>query len=195
MARPADPQRRATILRAAAEVFTEQGFSDTRLADIAARAGVVISTLYLYFDSKEEMVRAIAQENRQMLLDQLGPVLAHLRAEADIAQFVEIVIAFAREHREQIIAINLEGGLRAAHRQRRRAARGPRIERGIEVIRQLAASGALYPYDPELVMEMLITTTLWIINICLSITEEEEEPFKRFCVQWLARALLAREST
>ena len=95
MARPADPHRRETILRAATEVFTEQGFSDTRLADIAQRAGVVISTLYLYFGSKEEMVRAITQENQHILLDQLGPVLEHLRGEEDIAQFVEIVLAFA----------------------------------------------------------------------------------------------------
>src|ERR1700741_2390751 len=103
MARSADPHRRETILRAATEVFTEQGFSDTRLADIAQRAGVVISTLYLYFGSKEEMVYAIAQENRQLLLDQLGPVLEHLRREEDIVQFVEIVLTFAKEHREQII--------------------------------------------------------------------------------------------
>ncbi len=190
MARPADPHRRETILRAATEVFTEQGFSDTRLADIAQRAGVVISTLYLYFGSKEEMVRAIAQENQQILLDQLGPVLVHLRGEEDIAQFVEIVLAFAKEHRDQIIVFNLESGLSTARREILRATHGPQIERGIEIISHLIAEGSLCPYDPELVMEMLITMTRWIISRCLSIKEEEEEPLKRFCVQWLSQALL-----
>jgi AcrR family transcriptional regulator len=189
MARPADPHRRETILRAATEVFTEQGFSDTRLTDIAQRAGVVVSTLYLYFGSKEEMVRAIAQENRQILLDRLEPVLSHLRGEEDIVQFVEIVIAFAKEHRDQIIVTELESGL-SSTRRRRRARHGPRIEKGIQIIGQLIEEGALRPYDPELVMEMLITVTRWIINKCLSLTEEEEEPFKRFCVQWLSQALL-----
>jgi AcrR family transcriptional regulator len=190
MARPADPHRRETILRAATEVFTEQGFSDTRLADIAQRAGVVISTLYLYFDSKEEMVSAIAQENRQILLDQLGPVLEHLRGEEDMAQFVEIVLAFAKEHRDQIIVIELESGLSFARPKKGHAGHGPRIARGIEIISHLIAEGFLCPYDPELVMEMLIMTTHWIINRCLEITEEEKEPLKRFCVQWLSQALL-----
>lgn len=189
MARPADPHRRETILRAATEVFTEQGFSDTRLADIAQRAGVVISTLYLYFSSKEEMVYAIAQENRQILLDQLRPVLEHLRGAEDITQFVEIVLAFAKEHRDQIIVFNLESGLRTGRRGIR-ATHGPQIERGIEIISHLIAEGSLCPYDPELVMEMLITMTRWIISRCLSIKEEEEEPLKRFCVQWLSQALL-----
>ncbi|HEY0755726.1 MAG TPA: helix-turn-helix domain-containing protein [Ktedonobacteraceae bacterium] len=190
MARPADPQRRATILRAAMEVFTEQGFSDTRLADIAQRAGVVISTLYLYFSSKEEMVRAIAQEKRQILLEQLRPVLEHLRGEEDIAQFVEIVLAFAKEHHEQIVIFNLESGLGTARWRRQNMNYGPRIARGIEIISHLIAEGSLYPYDPELVMEMLITQTLWIINRSLTIKEEEEEQLKQFCVQWLSRALL-----
>ena len=189
MARPADPQRRATILRAATEIFTEQGFSDTRLADIAQRAGVVVSTLYLYFASKEEMVRAIAQESRQILLSQLRPVLEHLRGEEDIEQFVEVIYVFAQEHRDQIIVFNLDSGLSPV-RWRNRVAYGPRMQKAIEIIRNLIDEGYLYPYDPETVMEMLITTTYWIISMCLSMKEEEEESFKRFCVQWLSRALL-----
>lgn len=195
MARPADPHRREAILRAATEVFTEQGFSDTRLADIAQRAGVVTSTLYLYFGSKEEMVSAIAQENRQILLDQLGPVLSHLRSEKDIAQFVEIVLTHAKAHRDQIVVINLESGLSTARLGRRHAGRRPRIEKGIETIRRLIAEGTLSPYDPELVMEMLIMMTRWIISQSLMITEQEEESFKQFCVQWLSQALFpARKS-
>jgi AcrR family transcriptional regulator len=189
MARPAEPHRRETILRAATEVFTEQGFSDTRLADIAQRAGVSTSTLYLYFSSKEEMVSAIAQENQQTLLNRLRPVLVDLRGEEDVAQFVEIVLAHAKEYRDQIIIINLESGLSAGRRGIRET-HGPEIERGIEMVRDLIAEGSLYPYDAELVIEMLITTTRWIISQYLSIQEEEKELLKRFCVQWLSRALL-----
>jgi AcrR family transcriptional regulator len=194
MARPADPHRREAILRAAIEIFTEQGFSEARLADIAQRAGVVTSTLYLYFSSKEEMVSAIARENRQLLLDQLEPVLEHLRAEEDIAQFVEVVFTFAKQHRDQIIITELESGLNFRRRRKRRAGSAPRIAKGIETIRRLIAEGALYPYDPESVVEMLIMMTRWIISQYLSVREQEEEPFKRFCVQWLSQALLSRGS-
>ncbi len=189
MARPAEPHRRETILRAATELFIEQGFSDTRLADIAERAGVVISTLYLYFGSKEEMVRAIARENQQGLLDQLRPVMEHLRAGDDIAQFVEIVCTFAREHRDQIRVFNLESGLSAVRRGVR-ATYAPRIQRGIEIIKNLIDEGYLRPYDPELVMEMLIDYTRWIVSMYLTLKEKEHETFKQFCVQWLSNALL-----
>ncbi len=194
MARLAEPHRRETILRAATEVFTEQGFSDTRLADIAQRAGVSTSTLYLYFSSKEEMVRAIAQENQQILLSQLGPVLAHLRGEEDIAKFVEIICTYAQEHRDQIIIFNLDNGL-SAGRRGIRTTHGPQIERGIGIIRRLIDEGYLSLYDPELVMEILIATTRWIISMYISTREEEQEPLKRFCVQWLSKALLRSPGT
>ena len=58
------------ILDAAMEVFGEQGFKRTRLEDVARRAGVSKGTLYLYFDSKEELFRA-------MVLVKLEATLAH----------------------------------------------------------------------------------------------------------------------
>lgn len=47
------------ILCAALEVFGELGFARTRLEDVAHRAGVSKGTLYLYFDSKETLFRAM----------------------------------------------------------------------------------------------------------------------------------------
>lgn len=62
--------RPAEILAAALDCFAERGFAATRLDDIAARAGVTRGTLYLYFESKEELFKAVI---RQRLL----PILAH----------------------------------------------------------------------------------------------------------------------
>jgi AcrR family transcriptional regulator len=51
---------RAALLEAAARVFSETPFAETRIADIAARAGVANGTFYTYFDSKEEIFREVA---------------------------------------------------------------------------------------------------------------------------------------
>lgn len=51
---------RAALVDAAAEVFAETPFADTRIADIAARAKVANGTFYTYFDSKEEIFREVA---------------------------------------------------------------------------------------------------------------------------------------
>ena len=49
--------RPAEIVAAALEVFVERGFAAAKLADVARRAGVTKGTLYLYFDSKEDLLK------------------------------------------------------------------------------------------------------------------------------------------
>jgi AcrR family transcriptional regulator len=51
--------RPSELTAAALELFVEKGFAATRLEDVAARAGVSKGTLYLYFDSKEELFKAV----------------------------------------------------------------------------------------------------------------------------------------
>ena len=51
---------RAKLLRAAKEIFEEQGFFEARITDIAVRAEVAHGTFYTYFTSKEEIFRELA---------------------------------------------------------------------------------------------------------------------------------------
>lgn len=62
--------RPGELTQAALALFVEKGFAATRLEDVAARAGVSKGTLYLYFDSKEALFKAVIQEG-------IIPVLAH----------------------------------------------------------------------------------------------------------------------
>ena len=54
-------ERPAEICVAALEVFAEKGFAAAKLDEIARRAGVSKGTLYLYFESKAELFRAVVQ--------------------------------------------------------------------------------------------------------------------------------------
>jgi len=51
--------RRAEIFRAAGHVFAKKGFAATKIADIAAEAGLSHGLLYHYFRSKEEVYEAL----------------------------------------------------------------------------------------------------------------------------------------
>jgi AcrR family transcriptional regulator len=62
-------ERADRILAAALEAFAEHGYSDTRLGDIAHRAGLSMSTLLLYFPTKEEIFREVV---RSTLIDSLN---------------------------------------------------------------------------------------------------------------------------
>jgi AcrR family transcriptional regulator len=51
------------IIAAALTCFIDRGFSATLLDDVAARAGIAKGTLYRYFESKEELFRAVVRAN------------------------------------------------------------------------------------------------------------------------------------
>ena len=47
------------IIQAALEVFAERGFAATKLEDVARKAGVTKGTIYLYFENKEALFKAL----------------------------------------------------------------------------------------------------------------------------------------
>jgi AcrR family transcriptional regulator len=51
-------QRRAQMLAAALEVISERGYSDTRIADVAERAGVSPALVIYYFKTKDQLLTA-----------------------------------------------------------------------------------------------------------------------------------------
>lgn len=53
--------RTAQIIEAATQVFAEKGFEGATMDDIAAAVGINKATIYLYFDSKDALIRAIAE--------------------------------------------------------------------------------------------------------------------------------------
>lgn len=68
--------RPAEIVAAAFEVFSEKGFAAARLDLIAARAGVSKGALYLYFETKEELFKAVVRDAVAPNLDGVRALLA-----------------------------------------------------------------------------------------------------------------------
>jgi AcrR family transcriptional regulator len=60
--------RPSEILAAALEEFVEHGYAATKLEDVARRAGITKGTLYLYFESKDALFRAVVRETIVPLL-------------------------------------------------------------------------------------------------------------------------------
>lgn len=54
--------RPAEIMAAALTLFSERGFAATRLEDVAEAAGVSKATIYLYFDSKADLFKAMIRD-------------------------------------------------------------------------------------------------------------------------------------
>jgi AcrR family transcriptional regulator len=50
------------IITAALAVFADRGFAATKLEDVARKAGVTKGTIYLYFDNKEALFKALIRQ-------------------------------------------------------------------------------------------------------------------------------------
>jgi AcrR family transcriptional regulator len=68
--------RREEIVRAALEVISERGFQDTRVADIAERAGTSAPAVLYHFESKGEILDAVVSLAEDRFYDGVEATLA-----------------------------------------------------------------------------------------------------------------------
>lgn len=61
------------------QLFTEKGFSATRMIDVAKAAGISKGTLYLYFENKEAIFREVVQQRITPQLDQVELLLEEFK--------------------------------------------------------------------------------------------------------------------
>jgi AcrR family transcriptional regulator len=91
---------REKLLHAAEAEFGERGFAEASIASITQRAGVALGTFYVYFESKEEIFRALVsymgELTRQWIVERVAESPDRLTAER---RGVEAFIGFVREHR------------------------------------------------------------------------------------------------
>ncbi len=71
--------RRRAMLDAARALFAERGLAGFAMAEVAARAGVVKGTLYLYWPTREELLLAVLEELLWQWLDELDGRLDETR--------------------------------------------------------------------------------------------------------------------
>jgi AcrR family transcriptional regulator len=110
-------ERRAAILVAALEEFSQAGFAAARLDDVAKRAGVAKGTIYLYFRDKETLFQEIV---RDMLAPVVGSIEVLGQADVPMRELAERIVAlFVHEiyetRRRDVIRLILTEGRRFPH--------------------------------------------------------------------------------
>ena len=103
-------ERKQQLLDAAARLFAERGYADTRVIDIVRAAGVAKGLFYWYFENKEALFRELAETIRLELrrhqahaMDPDAPALVRLR------QGAEASVSFMAEHAHFFSLIEVEG--------------------------------------------------------------------------------------
>ena len=74
--------RPGEILKAAMKEFSVNGFAATRLDDVASRAGICKGTIYLYFNSKEELFEAVVRDRIIPYFERMEEIELHSSGKA-----------------------------------------------------------------------------------------------------------------
>jgi AcrR family transcriptional regulator len=72
--RPVRTDRRAQILRAAKQAFSQKGFHSASVSDIIERAGIARGTFYLYFESKRDVFDKLLEDLLEELRQCIRPI-------------------------------------------------------------------------------------------------------------------------
>ena len=92
---------REKLLEAAEIEFGERGYHEAAISSITQRAGVALGTFYVYFESKEEIFRALVSYmghlTRAWIAERVAGASDRLTAER---QGLEAFIEFVRQHRD-----------------------------------------------------------------------------------------------
>ena len=92
-------ETRDKLLEAAENEFGERGFHDAAISGITQRAGVALGTFYVYFDSKEEIFRALVSHmghlTRQWIAERIAESPDRLTAER---RGIQAFFEFVRRH-------------------------------------------------------------------------------------------------
>ena len=152
--------RRAAILRGAAQAFAGSGYAATSMEDLAAASGITKLIVYRHFASKEELYRAVLQQVFDRLAEEF--LTAYQREPHERGVGPRSLLTVAREN---------PSGFRLLWRH---AAREPQFEEYASELRDHAVDAsrallagvvepALHEWAAQTVMSFLVEATLnWL---------------------------------
>ncbi|QYO66923.1 TetR/AcrR family transcriptional regulator [Leptolyngbya sp. 7M] len=107
--RPSISDKREAIHRAAIKVFAEKGFFNSKVADIAKQAGIADGTVYLYFKSKDEILRSIFDRAMAEFIEEGRRELSTISSpEAKLNKIAELHLEKLGADRELAIVFQVE---------------------------------------------------------------------------------------
>ena len=97
--------KRCQLLDAAVRVFARKGFHASRVGDIATEAGVAHGLLYHYFESKDQVLEAVFQENWSLLVARIESVEKTDEPAADQLRHISAIVLRTWLHLPDVVRV------------------------------------------------------------------------------------------
>ena len=190
-------QRRLEILGAAVEVIAERGLCDTRVADVARRAGTSAALVLYYFESKDRLLtEALTHAEDRFYLETFHELTGIERAADRLAHLIDRSFPTPRGSSEMLgdwkLWIELwSRALRDPEVARKREALDRRWRGTIsDVVRAGQESGEFEPGDPDdFALRMASMIDGLAIQAVMGDPEARPERLRRVCMEMAAREL------
>jgi AcrR family transcriptional regulator len=157
-------ERKQQLLDAAARLFAERGYAQTRIVDICREAGVAKGLFYWYFETKEQVFRDLAGDLRQRLrraqaaaMDPDADPLVQLR------QGAEASVRFMAAHAQAFALVAVENVDREFVEDIRR---GTEIhaDDSERIVQAGIAAGLIRDEQPRLLAYSVLATVGWFAH-------------------------------
>jgi len=107
--------KRERILKAATQVFAQNGFYNSKISQIAKLANVADGTIYLYFKNKDDILISLFEEEMTKIIKSVREEIAReIGFENKIRKFIEKHLSLIAENREMAEVMQIE--LRQSHK-------------------------------------------------------------------------------
>ncbi|MFL2845244.1 MAG: TetR family transcriptional regulator C-terminal domain-containing protein [Candidatus Puniceispirillaceae bacterium] len=105
-------EKKARILKAAEKVFAQQGLKGSRLFEIANEAGLPKANLLYYFQSKDDIYRAVCRDILETWLEALGEISAEDNPKKAIESYIKskMDLSFSRPNASKVFALEIISG-------------------------------------------------------------------------------------
>lgn len=176
--------KRKAILEAAVRVFAEKGYFGARMRDVAAAAQVADGTLYLYFDSKEDLLTAVLEEHAQAFVERARRDCAQL---SDPRHRLRVVLErhLASLEANRALATVFQIELRHSRKFLRRIAKG-QVSQYLQLLQEIVGSGVSQgvfraELDPKVAARVIFgavdeLVTAWVLSQKPSGLKEQAAP-------------------
>jgi TetR/AcrR family fatty acid metabolism transcriptional regulator len=94
-------ERRQQIIEAAIKVFAHKGFYNSKVADVARRAGVADGTIYLHFKNKDDLLISLFEIKMEQFLLKFKTALAQQpTARKKLEEFIRLYFQLIEEDQD-----------------------------------------------------------------------------------------------
>ena len=157
--------RESEIIDAARRVIVQHGLANASMEKIADAANISKGTLYLYFDSKEALVREATERGHAALAEAVAAATEAATAPVDaLHAYVRAVIAFSDENAVMFRAMDMHpdsAGAPAAKAVEKRI--GAYVDLLEGFLDQGMADGSIRPVRPRQVARILVEAVRGIV--------------------------------